>query len=360
MFRCMGCMEEFDDSLDTCPHCGYKRGTPPYDAYDLPPETILAGQYIVGRRLLPGFGSMTLSARNFTGTFEGTSTPYLGWDGLAKCKVVIREYMPDCAKRVPGKPNVFPFRESSQERYKNGRRRFINNVHLLKKLKNEKNIVHVENVFTENNTVYIVLQYLEGETLQDLLRREKKIPYQQAANYMVQILSALQKLHACGVLHRNINPASILLTKDQAMLCDFKAMCPVGYKNADVILCTVGYSPREQFTHTRKQDTTCDIYACCATLYRAITGIVPEDALERCGSEPDPLQPPSALGIELPQSAENAILNGMNLHPENRVQTAEELIEALRGQKPVRRIYETKSTTRKNRFLHHFFPNRRI
>ena len=51
MFRCMGCMEEFDDSLNTCPHCGYKRGTPPRDAYDLPPETILNGRYIVGRKL---------------------------------------------------------------------------------------------------------------------------------------------------------------------------------------------------------------------------------------------------------------------------------------------------------------------
>ena len=358
MFRCMGCMEEFDDSLNTCPHCGYKRGTPPRDAYDLPPETILNGRYIVGQKLSFDTNFMTLFTFNYHAEFQGYSTPYLGWDCLAKCKVTIREFMPlHFAKRVPGEPAVLTD-DTCKEKFASEMRIFCEKMHWLERFQKEDNIEHIENIFAENNTVYVVTQYLNGETLRRLLRREGKIPYQQAINYMLPILVILQKLHANGILHRNITPGSITITNGEPVLSDFKAICPIDSKNIDTCLIVSGYSPLEQCGYKYKQSTSCDIYTCCATLYRTITGIVPEDAQERQVN--DMLKPPSKLGINIPRSIENAILNGMNLHPENRVQTAEELIEALRGQIPVQRIYETKSTTRKNRFLHHFFPNRRI
>ena len=315
MIRCMGCMEEFDDSLDTCPHCGYKRGTPPKEAYHLPPETILNGRYIVGRVL--GFG--------------GFGVTYIGWDCVLEHKVAIKEYLPsDFSTRVPGETAVSVYDGEMGEQFEAGLHSFIDEAHRLAQFNHENGIVHIYDAFAENNTAYIIMEYLDGETLRDLLQRENKIPYQQAIEYMLPVLRALESVHQAGIIHRDIAPDNIFLTKDgNVKLIDFGASryaTTLHSKSLSVIL-KQGYAPEEQYRSRGEQGPYSDVYACCATLYRAITGIVPEDALERKAN--DTLKPPSKLGVDIPESVENVILNGMNVHAQNRIQKAKELADLL-------------------------------
>lgn len=326
MIRCMGCMEEFKENLDICPYCGYKRGTPPKEAYHLSPETILSGRYIIGKVL--GFG--------------GFGVTYLAWDCVLEHKVAIKEYLPsDFSTRVPGETSVSVYDGELGEQFEAGLHSFVEEARRLAQFNHENGIVHIYDAFVENNTAYIVMEYLDGETLKELLVREKKIPYQKAIEYMLPVLRSLQAVHEIGIIHRDIAPDNIFLTKDgNVKLIDFGASryaTTLHSKSLSVIL-KPGYAPEEQYRSRGIQGPYSDVYACCATLYRAITGKVPVEALERCAN--DTLEPPSKLGIEIPESLENAILNGLNTKAENRIQTAAELADALSGNIEVSRIKE--------------------
>ena len=340
MFRCMGCMEEFDDGLNTCPHCGYKRGTPPRDAYDLPPETILNGRYIVGRKLAKQESQKA-----------GEKYTYLGFDCANNQKIVLREFFPSDAiiRNTP----LPPFEKDDAEK----KNCLLAYGERLVHFPDHSNAANVYDCFEENGLVYYIHNYINGETLDGIIMKNGPMPYPQARDTILPILQALAALHKAGIVHHHIAPDKIILTESSAILLPGRISDCYYYRNTDIIVFWPPYEAPDEHRSV-PGDIRSDIYSICAVLYYMLTGQEPPEAIDRI--ETDPLQPPSALGIELPRSIENAILNGMNLHPENRVQTAEELIEALRGQIPVRRIYETKSTTRKNRFLHHFFPNRRI
>ena len=329
MTRCMGCMKEYEDGLTVCPHCGYRQGTPAREAYHLPPETILSGRYLVGRVL--GFG--------------GFGTTYIAWDLVLEKKVAIKEYMPsDFATRAPGETQLSVYDGELGEQFEAGLKSFIDESRRLAKFNHEDGIVHIFDSFLENGTAYIVMEYLEGKTLKELLKeRGGKIPYEEAVGYILPILKSLDTVHQTGIIHRDIAPDNIFLTNDgKVKLIDFGASryaTTLHSKSLSVIL-KQGYAPEEQYRSHGEQGPWSDVYAVCATLYRAITGVVPEDALERCAN--DKLVPPSKMGIQLPQGIENAILNGLNTKAENRIQSAKELAQALSGEIEVQRIKEEK------------------
>ena len=329
MIRCMGCMREYEDGLTVCPHCGYRQGTPAREAYQLPPETILNGRYLVGRVL--GFG--------------GFGTTYIAWDLVLEKKVAIKEYMPsDFATRAPGETQLSVYDGELGEQFEAGLKSFIDESRRLAKFNHEEGIVHIFDSFLENGTAYIVMEYLEGKTLKELLKeRGGKIPYEEAVGYILPVLKSLDAVHQTGIIHRDIAPDNIFLTNDgKVKLIDFGASryaTTLHSKSLSVIL-KQGYAPEEQYRSHGEQGPWSDVYAVCATLYRTITGIVPEDALERCAN--DKLVPPSKMGIQLPQGIENAILNGLNTKAENRIQSAKELAQALSGEIEVQRVKEEK------------------
>lgn len=329
MTRCMGCMNEYDDGLTICPYCGYVRGTPAREAYHLPPETILCGRYLVGKVL--GFG--------------GFGVTYIAWDLVLEQKVAIKEYMPsDFATRVPGDLQVSVYDGEPAEQFDAGLKSFMDESKRLAKFCHEDGIVHILDSFLENNTAFIVMEYLEGQTLKELLvQRGGKIPYQEAISYLLPVIKSLDAVHKQGIIHRDIAPDNIfLINSGKVKLIDFGAAryaTTLHSKSLSVILKS-GYAPEEQYRSHGNQGPWSDIYAVCATLYRAITGIVPEDALERCVD--DTLVAPSKLGIALPPGIENAILNGLNTKIENRIQTADELAQALSGEVALQRVKEKK------------------
>lgn len=153
------------------------------------------------------------------------------------------------------------------------------------------------------------------------------------------MLYALEDVHKAGIIHRDIAPDNIFITNDgKVKLLDFGAAryaTTLHSKSLSVIL-KPGYAPEEQYRTRGNQGPWTDVYAMAATLYRAVTGVIPEDSLERTAN--DTVKEPSKLGIKLPQNIENAIMNALNIKAEDRIQSAKEFADALAGEIELERV----------------------
>ncbi|WRK55874.1 serine/threonine-protein kinase [Coprobacillaceae bacterium CR2/5/TPMF4] len=142
-----------------------------------------------------------------------------------------------------------------------------------------KGIITVYDQFEDNGTSYIVMDYFEGETLQERLNREGKIAYEEAVEIMMPILSSLQEVHDAGIIHRDISPDNIYLTKDgEVKLLDFGA-ARYASTNMSKSLSAIykqGFAPYEQYQSSREQGPWSDVYALGATLYYMLTGNIPQ------------------------------------------------------------------------------------
>ena len=321
--RCMGCMEVYDDSFAVCPHCGYAAGTRAKEAYHLTPGTYLHGKYTVGRVL--GYG--------------GFGVTYIGYDEVMQRKVAIKEYLPgEFATRAAGTTAVSIYTGDKAEQFRNGITKFSDEARRLAQMEHVTGVVRVYDTFSENNTSYIVMEYLDGENLKQRLEREGKLPVEEAIGIMVPILQALEEVHAAGLLHRDISPDNIFLTKDgEVKLLDFGAarFATTTHSRSLSVVVKQGFAPEEQYRSRGDQGTWTDVYACAATLYKMITGVTPEDAMER--REKDELLPPSKMGVKIDKNTETAIMNAMNIRIEDRTQTAGDFTRELTSDDKVKR-----------------------
>lgn len=315
--RCMGCMQEYDDGVNVCPYCGYVKGTPVKEKYHLIPGTVLKNRYLVGQSI--GFG--------------GFGITYIGWDKLLEKKVAIKEYLPsEFATRMEGTTVVSAYDGEKTKQYESGLTRFIDEAQRLAKLNHLDGIVHIFDSFSENCTAYIVMEYLSGETLKSILKTRDKLSYQEAIDIAIPLLNSLEEVHKKGIIHRDIAPDNIMITDDgRVKLIDFGAAryaTTVHSKSLSVVL-KPGYAPEEQYRSHGNQGPWTDVYAMGATLYRAITGIIPEESLNR--KFQDKLKDISEFVPNIPKACENAIMNALNVRAEDRIQTAKEFADVLSG-----------------------------
>lgn len=322
LIQCMGCMEFFDEEFGICPFCGYEIGTPPEDAYHMATGTILKERYIVGRVL--GFG--------------GFGVTYIGYDPVLERKIAIKEYLPgEFATRVPEQRTITIFSGEREEQFTSGRDKFIDEAQRLAKLKNVPGIVEVFDVFMENQTAYIVMELLEGETLKEHLNRETRMEPEEAKQILLSVLAALKEVHKIGIIHRDIAPDNIFLTKSgEVKILDFGAAryATTQHSKSLSVILKQGYAPVEQYRSKGDQGPWTDVYAAAATFYRMITGTLPEDAMER--SAGDKLIPPSKLGITLTPAMENAVMNALNIKIVERTASAEQFIQELNADEVIR------------------------
>ncbi|MCM1286992.1 MAG: PASTA domain-containing protein [Clostridium sp.] len=320
---CLGCMEAYNEKYNVCPYCGYEEGTPPKEAYHLVPGTTIKDKYIVGKVI--GYG--------------GFGVTYLGYDSVLNQRVAIKEYLPgEFATRATGASDVTIFSGEREEQFADGIVKFVDEARRLAKFRNTSGIVRIFDSFTANHTAYIVMEYLEGETLKDKLEKEGKIPVDEALNLMMPIIKALGEVHKEGILHRDISPDNIFVTKyGEVKLLDFGAAryATTTHSKSLSVIVKPGYAPQEQYRSRGDQGTWTDVYACAATLYKMITGVTPEDSMER--GNKDTLVPPSKLGVKIPKNKENAIMNALNLRIEDRTQTAEAFEADLSTENDVKR-----------------------
>ena len=335
MKHCLGCMELYGDEFQICPYCGYVEGTPAEEKIHMEPGTLLHNRYIVGKVL--GYG--------------GFGVTYIGWDGKLEQKVAIKEYLPgEFSTRMPGQSTITIFSGDKSEQFRDGLKKFVDEAKRLAKFKNEPGIVKIFDSFEENSTAYIVMEFLDGETLKSYLEREGTMPEDEAIKMLMPVMQSLQTVHAEGILHRDIAPDNIFLTKDgEVKLIDFGASryATTTHSRSLTVIIKPGFSAEEQYRSRGDQGPYTDVYSLGATLYKMITGKTPPDAMERRAKyenqNKDILIPPHELlkkdksKQQISIDRENAILNAMNVRIEDRTPDVGTLMEELNSDTPVKR-----------------------
>lgn len=320
MTYCDHCMTPMEGGAACCPHC-QKAALTEVPAHHLMPKTVLHEKYLVGASLGEG----------------GFGITYIGRDLTLDMPIAIKEYFPNgCVNRT----NTVTMdvksltSENCREFFEKGKERFLREARILARFSGEAGIVNVRDFFEENNTAYIVMEYLNGETLKDYLTRQGKLTDEQSVRLLMPVMLSLQKIHEQGLIHRDISPDNIMLLGNRVKLLDFGAARDVsatGQKSLSVML-KPGYAPEEQYRSKGEQGPWTDVYALCATLYKCITGVTPDDSTQRVYR--DELQAPSALGIAVNETFERALMKGLAVFKKDRYGSVEELIDGLTGKVP--------------------------
>ncbi|MDO5346293.1 MAG: protein kinase [Lachnospiraceae bacterium] len=198
MKKCMCCMRDYGEDGQQCPLCGYSEVQMKNDIREFPealyPETILAGRFILGR---------ALSINDF-------SIIYISWDALLQRRVVVREYFPfGLGIRRAGEPEILFENEQESLLFERGREIFEREAKLLNENQDIEGIIHIYRVIRENNTSYAVMEYLEGNTLQDEMDGGETISKKQIDAVIYEIAGIIDCFHSRGISHYNLNPENI-------------------------------------------------------------------------------------------------------------------------------------------------------
>ncbi len=315
---CTHCMTEVNQEKGMpCPICGHVLGQTMEITHQLKPLTILQGKYLVGDVLGEG----------------GFGITYIGFDLNLEMKVAIKEFYPNgYATREAVSTNALTvYSGQNAETIYKWRDNFLKEARSLGKCSHLPGVVGVRDFFQENNTAYIVLEYLEGTTLKNYAKSMGgKIPASMLLPALEPIFIALEEVHRQGLIHRDISPDNImLLPGGQMKLLDFGAARDYtegGEKSLSVML-KPGYAPEEQYRSKGKQGPWSDIYALAGTIYKCLTGVTPPEAMERMRE--DGLRRPNELGAGLSLAQEEALLKAMAVFAEGRYQTVAQFHDAL-------------------------------
>lgn len=315
---CINCMREGELTGGICPHCGFDRSSYIQPSYALEPLTILNGKYLLGRVLGNG----------------GFGITYIAYDLDLEHVQAIKEFFVQGGMIRDGHEtsHVTEIRGNQIQARINqiNRQMFRQEAQLLAKLEHMPGIVRVYNFFEENNTVYLALEYLDGITLKEYVKKlGGRIDWKELFAKMQPILRSLEQLHLKKIYHRDISPDNIMLMKDGSlMLFDFGG-AKVEKENADgsmMVLKKAGYTPIEQQNSGNVGPWT-DEYALAATMYYCITGQKVPDAISR--AEKDTIVPPRTIVPRFPKKKEKALLKALSVLKEDRYQNITEFEKAL-------------------------------
>lgn len=308
---CYNCMNDKGNAA-VCPYCGVEQISQPA-AHQLCPGTVLNGKYVVGRAIGEG----------------GFGITYIGRDTNLDMRVAIKEFYP------AGYTNRNSFAGADVEVgggkqndvFRKGKERFLKEARNVAKFSSEPGIVDVRDYFEENGTAYIIMEYLDGMDLNRYLNTYGNIPAQQAFKLMLPVMHSLKKINDAGIIHRDISPDNIMYLTDGTLeLMDFGSARYFTQTETEMsVLLKQGYSPEEQYRRNGYQGPWTDVYGMCATLYRMITGEVPDSALDRLHE--DTLRRPSERGVAISPGLEAVLMFGLAVYSENRCQSMAELIE---------------------------------
>ena len=328
MARCLNCMEEYEGFQDECPNCGFIAGTPAKEGFHMNPGVELKERYIVG----------TVTS------YGGFGVVYVGWDTVLKCKVAIKEYFPSgLITREIGSTQVHPVKNArSEKEFHAGKERFLMEAQIMSKFDGHPNIVSIMDYFEENGTAYIVMEFLEGQSLKGYIKSMEelgeKVDIDTAVEITKSMCDILAELHKENILHRDIAPDNIFICLGgKVKLIDFGAARLAEKDKQLTKVLKMGFAPPEQYSTDKEQGTYTDVYALGATLYRTITGKMPDEASNRAAikegaiAKNDTLIPPNEINPDIPEQLSNTILRAMAITPGMRFQTMQEFKEALEG-----------------------------
>jgi len=319
MLICPICKTENSDTAKVCISCGspLSDDNKTFEFDVLQPGTKLHNdRFTVGRVLGQG----------------GFGITYLGSDLQDKSTVAIKELFISGCKRH-GSSLQFTRNVSSQN-FNKVKKRFLEEGKVLEGF-NHPGIVKVKSVFEENDTAYIAMEYLEGQTLQNVLEKRGALPEQEALTYVNKIADALETVHKAGLLHRDVKPDNIMICDDgRVVLIDFGTARQYTSGEAKTMTSwlTPGYAPFEQYSQKAEFNPSTDIYSLGATLYHLVTGHLPEQSTDRMID--DKLIAPGIINHNLSTGTSNAVMWALKMAPEARPQSISEFKEALAGDIP--------------------------
>ena len=357
MTKCEKCQKEFDNDIaaGVCPYCGnfcpqtlystqplfFRKDTPedtlpqptwsntlPKSENDyedprwLPAGTILNNRYRVCKVIGSG----------------GFGITYQAWDTRTEVYKAVKEYFQHgVVNRIPGTTDVIVTAPKRREEFLYGKNRLLDEARIVAKFQSPA-IVRVDDYFEENNTAYMVMEYLQSQTLEDYIREQKALSPQQTIDIGVHICEALEEIHQAGVLHRDISPDNIFVTEDGSVkIIDFGS-ARLSREDTDerLIVLKPGFAPPEQYekidiTNDRQKEWT-DIYALGATLYVCLTGRVPAESSDRKAdfdTDTDRVCYPHVINAQVPDFLSNTIMKAMAINIHERFANAAQLKAAL-------------------------------
>ena len=214
----------------------------------------------------------------------GFGITYLAIDTNLGRKVAVKEYYP---REFAVRDGTLTIRATGnaedRETFKWGLTRFLEEARILARFEHP-NIVAVRRFFEANGTAYLVMDYCDGEPLDEVIKRNGPLSKEQLERILLPLLDGLEEIHGTNFLHRDIKPANIFIRRDGSpVLLDFgAARQETGNHSRSVTsLATAGYAAVEQYSTRGKQGPWTDIYGLGATLYRAVTGEKPQESTDR-------------------------------------------------------------------------------
>jgi serine/threonine protein kinase len=348
----MGCMKELPPGLGVCPFCGFDRieycrkidedersvmetnrrtmysGTTAMKELPqrpLPLGTVIGGSYVIGKRLGAG----------------GFGVSYIGFDLNFERRVAVKEFYPrGYADRDITGTRLIPRQGKRGSYFEEQRELFAHEGKVLAQF-DEPGVVRVLSFCREFNTAYIIMEYLEGQSLSSYMRSVGGyLPAADALALVRPVVSSLAKLHEKGVVHRDISPDNIMMTANGPKLIDFGAALGHGEHADGPPIGKKGYAPIEQLRRDGNPGTYSDVYALCAMIYQMITAQKPERSLERArafesangfleGQVSSDIYSISAYQVYIPPVQESAIMQGLALDYKVRIKNAGDLYYLL-------------------------------
>lgn len=318
---CLGCMSSKGDAVE-CPKCGYIEGTPQVLPY-LEPGTVLLNKYIIGKRIYT----------------NGEGVTYIGFDTVNNKRVTVREYLPKTlCSRVKGNDNII-IAPGNKLVFQDYMQDFMEIGRAEAKLSNLPSIVPIVDMFEANQTAYIVSDYIDGKPITEIVKRARRLTWEEARPLFMPLISTIISAHSIGLVHFGISPENIVMTRNGTLKL-------LGFGSPDAHLAETeltpefndGFSAIEQYSLEGKKGKWTDVYAISAVIFYALTGKRPPDAVSRA-YEPK-LNMPADVAKNIPTHVVTALAGGLQVKPENRTCSMEELKEQLNN--PVPRKVEQK------------------
>lgn len=315
---CYGCMAIIPKDTDICPHCGFRD-----ESYQANPRCLMLGtplhnRYIVGKVIGEG----------------GFGITYIGWDTVKETPIAIKEYFPsnvasrDCSHG--GSTFVYFFNEKDEDIYKNGFDKYTHEAEILQQFDDLDGIVSIHDFFHENNTAYIIMEYIDGITLKEYLQTNGTLSPKETFELMMPVLLALEQIHNKDIIHRDISPDNIMIRIDGAFkLIDFGAARLTNDESGKslTIILKRGFAPEEQYRTKGKQGPWTDVYALCATMYKMITNHRLPEAMDRLVN--DEYIPLEDYQLDITKTQCDAITKGLCVNAKDRFQSVKDLRLAL-------------------------------
>ena len=273
----------------------------------------------------------------------GFGITYLAEDELLGQKIVIKEYFPAAFARRAEDGSIRIMEETDRAAFTEGRNRFLREARILTSLLDVPGVVKAWNYFQENQTAYLVMEYVQGISLRSWLEQNGEVPsFDEALEMLRPVVLALANIHKKGLLHRDITPDNLMVGANGTVkLLDFgSARSYLREKDSEMtqtVLLKSGYAPPEQYDGKSVQGPWTDIYALSATLYEMITGCMPEDALQR--QIRDELLEPSIYGAKItPEQEEHLLKRGLALDERERYTSVREFSSDFYPEEKLREV----------------------